>query len=169
MSLGLALTGLAMTGYAVFMPTKANAATLTFEPTGELQAMTNDSVEFILKLTPNSLSVVKLLGLNFTQDNGELSNPTAGSTIALNSTITAEQVIGSRTYNVLTPVKGGGGDVFATVSYEESGPSGTTTVNSFINGADIVPVPEPLTIFGTATALGCGALFKRKSSKKIVS
>ena len=31
------------------------------------------------------------------------------------------------------------------------------------------PVPEPLTIFGTATALGCGVLFKRKSSKKIVS
>jgi hypothetical protein len=30
-------------------------------------------------------------------------------------------------------------------------------------------VPEPLTIFGTATALGCGVLFKRKSSKKTVS
>jgi hypothetical protein len=31
------------------------------------------------------------------------------------------------------------------------------------------PVPEPLTIFGAATALGYGAILKRKSSKKKVS
>ena len=31
---------------------------------------------------------------------------------------------------------------------------------------EAVPVPEPLTIFGTATALGGGVLLKQKSSKK---
>lgn len=34
------------------------------------------------------------------------------------------------------------------------------------NPSDSQPVPEPLTIIGSATALGIGALLKRESSKK---
>jgi hypothetical protein len=37
------------------------------------------------------------------------------------------------------------------------------------NPGEGVIVPEPLTIFGTAIGLGCGVLFKRKSSKKTLS
>jgi len=32
--------------------------------------------------------------------------------------------------------------------------------------SQVEPVPEPLTILGSATALGVGALLKRESSKK---
>jgi hypothetical protein len=34
------------------------------------------------------------------------------------------------------------------------------------DGDDIQAVPEPATIFGSAMALGCGAFFKRKVSRK---
>jgi len=163
---------LAMTACATFMPTKASAATLTASPIGEIEAMSGDSVEFSYELTPSLDSVITILSLFFTRDVGELSNSTGGTTIAINSIITGPKVIGTRTYNVLTPQRdeeGDVGDAGLTITYEESGPSGTATFEAFAVGADVVPVPEPLTIFGTATALGCGALFKRKSSKKTVS
>jgi hypothetical protein len=50
--------------------------------------------------------------------------------------------------------------------------SGLVIQDGTFYGSDFVTsttVPEPLTMFGTATALGCGVLFKRKSSKKTVS
>jgi hypothetical protein len=50
--------------------------------------------------------------------------------------------------------------------------SGLVIQDGTFVGSDFVtstPVPEPLTMFGTATALGCGVLFKRKSSKKTLS
>ena len=50
--------------------------------------------------------------------------------------------------------------------------SGSVIQDGTFFGSDFVTsttVPEPLTIFGTATALGCGVLFKRKSSKKTLS
>jgi len=50
--------------------------------------------------------------------------------------------------------------------------SGSVIDDGTYFGSDFVTsttVPEPLTIFGTATALGCGVLFKRKSSKKTLS
>jgi len=37
---------------------------------------------------------------------------------------------------------------------------------SQVTGGPLAPVPEPLTIFGSATALGFGALLKREHSKK---
>ncbi len=50
--------------------------------------------------------------------------------------------------------------------------SGLVIQDGTFFGSDFVTsttVPEPLTIFGTATALGCGVLFKRKSSRKTLS
>jgi hypothetical protein len=50
--------------------------------------------------------------------------------------------------------------------------SGLEIQDGTFYGSDFVTsttVPEPLTIFGTATALACGVLFKRKSSKKTLS
>lgn len=54
---------------------------------------------------------------------------------------------------------------------DETSPQNVTIYNGIQWGWSntVEPVPEPVTIFGTATALGCGVLFKRKSSKKTVS
>jgi hypothetical protein len=162
-----------MTAYATLMPTKANAATLTLKPVGEVQAITGSSIEFKLELTPSPMSIIKIIDFSFIRgDATELSDPTAGISIELNSLINGLTTIGTRTYTVLQPEKDGMSDVLATVHYEEIGPSGTARFNGAASGADVVPVeivPEPITIFGTAIALGCGALFKRKSSKKTVS
>jgi hypothetical protein len=90
--------------------------------------------------------------------------------VSLGSPINFPQIIARGTFTVLTPVKDGLRDVIATASYDESGPLGNFPELSITRlGPDVVPVPEPLTIFGTATGLGCGVLFKRKSSKKTVS
>jgi hypothetical protein len=57
-------------------------------------------------------------------------------------------------------------DLFNVRAIYRDGESAVSQLTSIAPGVvDVVPVPEPLTIFGTATALGCGALFKRKSSK----
>ena len=42
----------------------------------------------------------------------------------------------------------------------------TTISDGWSGGDDVQPVPEPATILGSAMALGCGAFFKRKVSRK---
>jgi len=51
---------------------------------------------------------------------------------------------------------------FKSPSFNEFGESGT----NFNQVVELQQVPEPLTILGSATALGVGALLKRESSKK---
>jgi hypothetical protein len=164
---------LALTACAALIPTKANAASFTFTPVGEIQQKPNDSVEFVLNINPAPSTVVKILSWIFYSDDTELSGPTAGTTVVLRSPIDSPTTIFSRTFNVLTPVKDGISDFTVKIFYEESesGSSATPTqFEAFFSGADVVPVPEPLTIFGTATgALGYGAMLKRRSSKKTVS
>jgi hypothetical protein len=63
-----------------------------------------------------------------------------------------------------------GGAIFTLLQISDF--SGLVIQDGTYFGSDFVTsttVPEPLTIFGTATALGCGVLFKRKSSKKTLS
>jgi len=168
---------LAMTAYVTLMPTKVNAATFTLTPVGEIQKNSNDSIEFILNLNPAPSTVVKLLGYIINIDSTELSASTAGTTVVLGSPIDSPTTILSRTFNVLTPVKDGISDFSVTLSYEESesGSSGTPTqFEAFVSGADVVPVPEqpvpePLTMLGAVTALGYGAILKRKYSKNTES
>jgi hypothetical protein len=65
---------------------------------------------------------------------------------------------------------GSGGELYTLLLINDS--SGLVIQDGTFFGSDFVTsttVPEPLTIFGTATALGCGVLFKRKSSKKTLS
>ena len=65
---------------------------------------------------------------------------------------------------------GSGGELYTLLLINDS--SGLVIQDGTYFGSDFVTsttVPEPLTIFGTATALGCGVLFKRKSSKKTLS
>jgi hypothetical protein len=167
---------LAMTVCATLIPTKVNAATLTIRPSGdEIPARPGDSIDFTFALSPARDSLVTFTAWSSFFDSSELSSVLGiRLLVPLGSPISFPQLIARGTFTVLTPVKDGIRDVGATVSYNESGRFGDFPGLSITRlGGDVVPVsepvPEPLTIFGTATALGCGVLFKRKSSKKTVS
>jgi len=183
---------LAMAACATFMPIKVNAATLTVLPAGdEIPLRMGDVVEFIFELTPALNSTVRITGWNHGYDSTELSlvSSVVGYLVSEDTLITTKTPILSHLYRINTlPLKDGIRDAYLGVRYDEQGPSGNFT-GLFVNvdGGDVVwlqpvsdnvdtggvvspqPVPEPLTIFGTAIGLGCGVLFKRKSSKKIVS
>jgi hypothetical protein len=96
-----------------------------------------------------------------------------GYLVSEDTLITTKTPIFSHLYRIHTPLlKDGIRDVYLGVRYDEQGPLGNFT-GLFVDvyGADVAhpqPVPEPLTIFGTTIGLGCGVLFKRKSSKKTV-
>ena len=159
-----------MIACATLMHTRANAATLTIIPSGEIQKSSGELIEFSLVLDPAPFSPVKILGsILLGLDGGELSSVEPGIITTPSGTlINTTTTIATYKYKVLTPVKDGVSDLQATVFYEESSPSDIIRFVS-ANGADVVPVPEPLTIFGTAIGLGCGVLFKRKSFKKTLS
>jgi hypothetical protein len=159
-----------MTACITLIPTKVNAATLTIAPGGEIPKKTGDLIKFTLVFTPTSATIVTIKGLISKYDNSELSSLKGMQLFSPGSSIIDTTPIGSGEFIVGTPVKDGIGDVSATILYDEEGPLGKVTgLTLSASGGDVVPVPEPLTIFGTATALGCGAILKRKSSKKKVS
>jgi hypothetical protein len=165
---------LAMTACVAFMPIKAYAATLTVIPVGEIPKRPGDSIEFSFVLTPAPSSVVTIRNLFLGRDTSELSSPTGGIPLVVGSQINTPTTFTSR-HTVLTPVKDGIRDLWASVLYDESDPLGMVTrFQASASAGDVVPVsdqgvPEPLTILGAVTALGYGAILKRKSSKKTVS
>ena len=170
--------GLAMTACASLVLTKANAATFTLEPIGSLQRNPGDLIEFVLKVDPNSNppsgnngnNAVVIQGITVSYFHSkELSKPQIVDPVPAGTRLTTLTTIARFISTVLEPEKDGDGDIATRVFYDEEG-RGSGLVNVIKGGAyDVQPVPEPLTIFGTATALGCGVLFKRKSSKKTVS
>jgi hypothetical protein len=162
---------LAMTACATLIATKANAVSLTLVPVGILKRNPGDSIQFILALNPapntNSDNPIQFLGLAFGHDGDELSLVTHEVFVSHFTPINNTRTIARLTFNVLQPVKDGIGDISAAVDYQQEN---SVTALVFTNeNLDVEPVPEPLTIFGTATALGGGVLLKRKSSKKTVS
>jgi hypothetical protein len=165
---------LAITACASLIPIKANAAILTLEPAGRnLRRNPGDSIEFVLALNPNSPgssgNEVELQGYRLTYDDTELSFVRQVDPIQPPIRFSTARILARYIFNVLPGVRRDGNeDVWAIVNYRENG---RATPPHRIGGSayDVQPVPEPLTIFGTATALGCGVLFKRKSSKKTVS
>ncbi len=162
---------LAITACAAFMPIQANAATLRVGLIGEIPRSPGDSITFYFTVTPAPSSVVTIRGLLLSRDPSELSSSTDGNLPVPGRQINTETTFSS-VHTVLTPVKDGMRDLWASLLYDESGPSGTlTNLQASGSAGDVVPdpVPEPLTIFGTAIGVGCGVLFKRKSSKKTVS
>jgi hypothetical protein len=169
-----------MTACAALIPTKVNAATLSIrslprEIRGEIQAKPGDLIDFIISLRPEKDSVVIPTGWVTLFDTSELSSLTAPQyLVSLNAPIAYDPVyrdkdIIRQRFKVLKPLKDGIGDVFATLSYDESGPLGNFTGLSIsASSGDVVPqqpVPEPLTMLGAAAALGYGAILKRKYSK----
>jgi len=182
--ISVSLASLAMTACASLIPVKANGARLILIPIqpgiNGIQRNPGDSIEFVLLLDEiNSsylfLNTVELRNYSLTYDDTELSlvqivDPIKPPT-QLNSTA---EVLARYIFKVLeSVVKDGKGDISATAEYRDRPRFGSLPESAFtsVGGPlyDVEPVPEPLTIFGTATALGYGAILKRKSSKKKVS
>jgi hypothetical protein len=162
-----------MTICATFIPTKVDAATLKGLPEGEIPKTPGDSVEFTFELTPALNSTVIVTAWVAGVDDSELSPLNSLQLqVPLGIPINTTTTILRGTYRVDNPVRGGT-DAFATLLYNERRPTGNVTrVVLSAEAGDViplVPVPEPLTIFGTALGLGGGVLFKRKSFKKILS
>jgi hypothetical protein len=170
---------LAMTACVTFVSTKANAATLTVLPSGEIPKEVNDSIEFTFTYYTQPASTkflgARIFNLLFDYDKDELRLRGTVTPIIADIRTLDPYTIGSYTFDVLKPIKDGKPDLFnATISYTEY--YSTATISNrqtpITSGGDVVPisepstaVPEPLTIFGTATALGGGILLKRKSFK----
>jgi len=181
--ISVSLASLAMTACASLIPVKANAASLILMPNQPLDTNTilrnpGDSLEFTLFLLIDreiALRYIKeLRDYSITYDDTELSLVQIVNPMGFNQLFyTHQTVLATYIFQVLeSVVKDGKSDISAsaTVSYQRYG---FTYPESLSAGNDpyydVQPVPEPLTIFGTATALGCGVFFKRKSSKKTVS
>jgi hypothetical protein len=175
---------LAMTACASLIPTKASAISFTLTPLDSLQRNPGDTISFILRLDPqngaglNGVGILRVYLPNVfdpggAYDSNELSSPEVQPLFNFNERrVTDPTNIAALIFNVTNPIRDGLSDVSAIrVRYQidnliiDKG----ITYGSSNSGLDVQPVPEPLTIFGTATALGCGVLFKRKSSKKTVS
>lgn len=167
-SLVLASGGLFTTA---LIPTKANAATLTVTPNGEIPKNPFDLVSFTYVLTPTLGSVLTIRNWGLSIDDNELSGDILGGP-PLDASIVNALTFRSF-HEVRIPVREGGSDLRALLIYDESSQSGNIINQGLlVDAGNIVPfeaAPEPVTLFGTATALGLGVLFKRKSSKKTVS
>jgi hypothetical protein len=162
---------LAMTACATLMPAKANAATLTVTPGGEIPRNVGDLVQFTVTLNPspsNSNSFI-FRALRYGFDRTELSSWDVLPIVKQGDEVIDRTIatnIAFFTFKVDNPVKDGYNDFSVDVDFQEGGALGT----AYGYGGDVVePVPEPLTMFGTAAALGYGAILKRKYSKKTES
>jgi hypothetical protein len=163
---------LAMTACATLIPTKASAVSFTLTPVGSLQRNSGDSIEFLLKVYPidfstGSYNPVTIREISYDDhDSNELSLPLIVDKV-LNTSLTATTTIARLISNVDQPVKDNQNDVTVKVRYQLGNTFGTTTI--YPEGGDVEPVPEPLTMFGAAAALGYGAILKRKYSKNTES
>jgi hypothetical protein len=185
--ISVSLASLAMTACASLIPIKANAASLILVPIQDLSIKTiqrnpGDSLGFALLLDYNEVNLglppLEIQGYSVSYDQEELSLVRIDDPIALNTQINNKTVtlLARYIFEVLEPVKDGKGDISAIANYRE--PPNLSFPERFVSIStdplidpfyDVEPVPEPLTIFGTAIGLGCGVLFRRKSSKKTVS
>jgi hypothetical protein len=171
---------LAMTACATLISTKANAISLTLTPLGSLERNAGDRIAFILKFDPQKgglfgVKIQKIYQPTVSNpeegiyDSNELSFAEFIPLIDIaNEPVTRSRDIAVLIFNVINPIKDEKGDVSARVDYR-IGPVDNSVFAGNSTFQDVQPVPEPLTIFGTAIGLGCGVLFKRKSSKKTVS
>lgn len=160
---------LAMTACVSLIPTKANAISLTLTPVGSLYRNPGDSIEFLLKLTPDANQQVKVQGISIPFfDTTELSDAKVVNPVSFNNILTTTTTIASLIFKVDAPVKDVEddfvlGDVSALVQYLDVDTNISQSTGT--SGYDVQPVPEPLTMLGAAAALGYGVILKRKYSK----
>jgi hypothetical protein len=173
---------LAMTACAIFIPTKANALSLTFAPIGELPKQPGDFITFTISVDPKPYNEVTFTALHrvegydgYEWDDEELDFDNIKMLATTYQTFSQPGSIAEVTFKARNNLKKDGKkDFFNVAAVFDIIELGAVGVIAKTDGSDekivdIVPVPEPLTIFGAATALGYGAIFKRKSSKKTVS
>lgn len=178
-SLVLASGGLFITS---LIPTKANAVSLTLAPVGTLEKKPGDAITFTISLDPMGSKIWFQKWTHFSYNSDELAIDNSLGAFAMeeNTLLSGIEVIARVSFRVLEGVRKDGITDFsdAIVTYNRYDPTVfgeivQETVVSEPNIIDVVPasepVPEPLTIFGTATALGYGAILKRKPFKKTVS
>jgi hypothetical protein len=183
--------GLAMTACAIFIPTKASAVTLTVEPDNIKKANPGDVITFTAYLDPEgkkTLTFLDLLAVRklavepilrpFLYDPEELEFIEQVAEKPFK--ITERALVATFKFLVLEGVKKDGKSDLShvTVLLHDSalGAGLNGNVDEVSNSdVDVVPpdqlasVPEPLTMFGAAAALGYGAILKRKYSKKTES
>jgi hypothetical protein len=179
---------LAMTACATFIATKANAINFRLTSFYDLQRNPNDQIVFRLDLDPegSGLGGVEIQRIyepspfnseNGTYDSNELSFSGIGPLTYLSRPLTSPSGIAAFVFRVINPIKDGQSDLMSVrVDYRANNQNWSVLVNNpAFNSSvlDVEPVqrnvPEPLTMFGAAAALGYGAILKRKSSKKTVS
>jgi hypothetical protein len=175
---------LAMTACATLIPTKVDAASLstyTILPVGSLQRNPGDTIEFNLIVDPSTLNTragILIRSITFPPqfDNNELSFKPLQSTRVSNYRTTTTATIASLFFTVLSGVvKDGNTDVIQVNVFDtyEHPQLGVVNAESIASNTEQIldvepisePVPEPLTMFGAAAALGYGAILKRKYSK----
>jgi hypothetical protein len=161
-----------MTACATLIPTKANAATLTVTPRGDIPQNVGDLVQFTVTLNPSPSSnsfIFRALRYGF--DRSELSLRYLLPIVRENDEVIDRTVptnIAFFIFKVDNPVKDDYNDFSVEVDFQEGGTLGT----AYGYGGNVVPVepvPEPLTMLGAAAALGYGAILKRKYSKNTES
>ena len=177
--ISVSLASVVMTACASLIPIKANAATLILISEDSLgppnrRKNPGDSIEFLLRLEDIGIrNPVEIQGISVDYDRTELSLVQIGFIMTSSELLYHPTNVAHYIFEVLeSVVKDGKGDISATLNYRV--PRSFTTPERFGSIStetlyDVEPVPEPLTIFGAATALGYGAILKRKSSKKKVS
>ncbi len=170
---------LVTTTCVAFISTKVNAALIVFT-NDSLEKDQGESITFKVSFDPmlaDPTDSVRLGIIIPVFDTTKLSYNSFGSKIEPADTV----IYGSTTvaefkFDVLPPKpqKDGTSDIFRVILtyFFKVGNAEIPIITATEPLFDVVPktepVPEPLTMFGTAIGLGCGVLFKRKSSKKTV-
>jgi hypothetical protein len=129
---------LAMTACATLISTKANAATLTVIPDGEISKNPGELIQFIFEFTPTPSRTATSLSLIFSLDGSELSKVDPGILPPPETfMITGPTIIANPTYKVLTPVRHGISDIGAILLYQEYDSSGNFYTSILeVQGAD---------------------------------
>jgi hypothetical protein len=163
---------LAMTACVTFVSTKANAATLTVATADSLEKKPGQSITFTISFlyTGQEPEPLYFKSLFYTSDDNELAFFPNSYVATPGTLIDGSTVLAQLMFSVLppNPVKDGQSDisnvgaVYYTKFLDKEIPG---VIFALPPSFDVVPVPEPLTIFGTFMALGGGVLFKRKFFK----
>lgn len=147
------------------------AASLSFTPTGTKKVESGDILDFSITFNPsgsNSINPPKKVEFTIDWDGNELTFEGKEQSFSLDvSNIKNTTTIATALFRVTTPKKDvdGAGDFYFS-SKKLFDANNNSLILSSPGRIDAAPVPEPLTILGSVTAVGFGVLFKKNSFKK---
>jgi hypothetical protein len=145
------------------------AASLSFTPTGTQKVKSGDILDFSITFNPSgSTSTPKKVEFTIDWDGNELTFEGQEKKFTIDvSDIKNTTTIATALFRVITPKKdvGGAGDFYFS-SNQLFDASNNSLILSSPGRIDAAPVPEPLTILGSVTAVGFGVFLKKNSFKK---